>query len=151
MAKKDTPAAKSATASGTGAQAAQSSDGVSGAQGDTSTSGHEAELKANTTDTNGSMLTDVGTGVGDDLRAAIASSMAGVNDDLSGLANGVSVPGLLITARYDGFRRAGRAWSSQPTVVRRDEFTPEQLWQLEDEPCLRVQYMEIKTNMDDDK
>jgi len=151
MAKKDMPAAKSATASGTGAQGVQSLDGVSGAQGDANTSGPEVASKAaDTTGTNGLMSTDAGiSGQPDaDLLAAIASSVAGLPGDLSDQVERVSVPGLQVVAAYDGFRRAGRAWSKQPTVVRQDELTLEQIWQLEDEPCLRVHAVDITPGMD---
>lgn len=153
MTKKDMPAAKSATASGMGAQGVQSLDGANGAQGEASTSGQEAASKAaDTTGTNGSMSTDAGISgkPGADLVAAIASSVAVVPGDLLDQVEGVSVPGLQVVARYDGFRRAGRAWSTQPTVVRQDELTLEQIWQLEDEPCLRVLAVDITPGMDGD-
>lgn len=153
MAKKDMPAAKLAIASGMGAQGVQSLDGVSGAQGDASTSGQEAALKTvDTTGTNGSMLINAGISgqPGTDLVAAIASSVAGLPGDMSDQMERVSVPGLQVIAAYDGFRRAGRAWSQQPTVVRQDELTLEQIWQLEDEPCLRVQAVDITPGMGGD-
>ena len=153
MAKKDTPAAKSATASGMGAQGVQNLDGVNGAQGEANTSGQEAASKAaGTTGTNGSMLIDAGIGgqPGADLVAGIVSSVAGLPGDLSDQVEVVSVPGLQVIAAYDGFRRAGRAWSKQPTVVRQDELTLEQIWQLDDEPLLRVQSVEIAPGMDGD-
>lgn len=153
MTKKDMPAAKSATASGMGAQGVQSLDGVSGAQGEASTSGQEVASKAvDMTGTSGLTSTDAGLSAqsGADLATASVSSVLSLSGDLSDQVERVSVPGLQVVARYDGFRRAGRAWSTQPTVVRRDELTGEQIWQLEDEPCLRVQDVDITPGMDGD-
>ena len=48
------------------------------------------------------------------------------------------VPSLTITSSINGFRRAGRAWSSEPTTVSAAEFTPEQLAQLRAEPRLTI-------------
>jgi hypothetical protein len=47
-------------------------------------------------------------------------------------------PTLTITSSINGFRRAGRAWSSEPTTVSAAEFTPEQLAQLRAEPRLTI-------------
>ncbi len=44
----------------------------------------------------------------------------------------------LITARRDGFRRAGRAWSVAPTRVDVDDFSAEELAALRAEPMLTV-------------
>lgn len=41
---------------------------------------------------------------------------------------------LLVTSRRDGFRRAGRPWSTTPTLVPIDEFTPGQILDLFAEP-----------------
>ena len=51
---------------------------------------------------------------------------------------GPAVTKLRISARHDGFRRAGRAWSKEPTTVSVDEFTEDQLQMLYLEPMLLV-------------
>lgn len=38
-----------------------------------------------------------------------------------------------VTAKVEGFRRAGRAWSTKPTVVSTDDFSKVQLEQLKEE------------------
>ena len=57
--------------------------------------------------------------------------------DLTGFKN-LSGLTLTITSSINGFRRAGRAWSSEPTTVSAAEFTPEQLAQLRTEPRLTI-------------
>ena len=46
---------------------------------------------------------------------------------------------LTITAKQDGFRRAGRAWSKEPTEVDSGEFSKEELEALKHEPMLVVE------------
>lgn len=46
---------------------------------------------------------------------------------------------LKITAIRDGFCRAGRRWSTMPTVVDTAEFTEEQVDALRTEPMLKVE------------
>lgn len=48
------------------------------------------------------------------------------------------MPKLQITSTTDGFRRGGRAWSREPTVVDADELTVEQLEQIRGESRLTV-------------
>ncbi len=45
---------------------------------------------------------------------------------------------LTITARRDGFRRAGRAWSTEPTTVEASDFSEEQITALRSDPMLTV-------------
>lgn len=45
---------------------------------------------------------------------------------------------LIVTAKVEGFRRAGRAWSREPKTVSIDEFTPEQVEALLAESMLDV-------------
>ncbi len=45
---------------------------------------------------------------------------------------------LTVQARVDGFRRAGRAWSAEPTTVQVADFTPEQIAALRSDPALIV-------------
>lgn len=44
-----------------------------------------------------------------------------------------------ITARKDGFRRCGRTWSDKGELVEADDFTPDQMVLLENEPNLIVE------------
>lgn len=54
-----------------------------------------------------------------------------------------STHGLKVTSSQDGFRRAGRAWSTTPTVIALSEFTEEQLAALKDEPMLSVRLVDL--------
>ncbi len=49
-----------------------------------------------------------------------------------------AVRSLIVSARIEGFRRAGRPWSKAPTQVSVDVFSEEQLAALADEPMLQV-------------
>uniref|UniRef100_A0A0S6YZI7 Mu-like prophage FluMu N-terminal domain-containing protein n=1 Tax=Mizugakiibacter sediminis TaxID=1475481 RepID=A0A0S6YZI7_9GAMM len=46
---------------------------------------------------------------------------------------------ITVTAKRDGFRRAGRAWSTAPTTVPADAFDTDQLAALHREPMLVVE------------
>lgn len=58
--------------------------------------------------------------------------------------DGHAVKAIRVVASHDGFRRGGRAWSTSPTTVSVDEFTPEQLAAIETEPLLDVAYVADK-------
>lgn len=45
---------------------------------------------------------------------------------------------LVVAAKKDGFRRAGRVWSAAPTTVAADEFSDAEIEQLLAEPMLVV-------------
>ena len=45
---------------------------------------------------------------------------------------------LTITSRRPGFWRAGRQWTAEPVTVATDDFEPEQIQALRDEPMLIV-------------
>jgi hypothetical protein len=49
-----------------------------------------------------------------------------------------SIYGLEVTSSQAGFRRAGRAWSTTPTVIKLSDFTEVQLRQIAGEPMLTV-------------
>ena len=49
-----------------------------------------------------------------------------------------SAPRIAVTAEVDGFRRGGRAWSRQRTVIAADELTAAQLVAIRAEPLLHV-------------
>jgi hypothetical protein len=50
----------------------------------------------------------------------------------------IGIPGLEVQSKQAGFRRAGRAWSTEPTFVALDDLTEEQFLALEAEPMLIV-------------
>lgn len=52
---------------------------------------------------------------------------------------GAPVAVLRVTAKAEGFRRAGRAWSKTPIELFADELTADELAQLEAEPMLEVE------------
>jgi len=52
-------------------------------------------------------------------------------------------PGLRVTAQKDGFRRAGREWSTAAIDVPVSELSKEQIAQLNGERLLSVQEIEI--------
>ena len=49
-----------------------------------------------------------------------------------------AVTHLVVQAKRDGFRRAGRAWPAEQTIVPIDEFTEDQVRELLAEPQLVV-------------
>ena len=48
---------------------------------------------------------------------------------------------MIVTAKAEGFRRAGRAWSVAPTEVSVDEFSDAELLALAGEPMLDVVFV----------
>lgn len=48
---------------------------------------------------------------------------------------------LVVVARTEGFRRAGRAWSTAPTTVPLDQLTEAAIEALKGEPMLSVIYV----------
>lgn len=52
-----------------------------------------------------------------------------------------AVTHLLVVAKKEGFRRAGRAWSAAETKVAVDEFTDQQILDLAAEPMLDVVFV----------
>lgn len=46
---------------------------------------------------------------------------------------------LRISARREGFRRAGRVWGTSPVEIARDEFTAGQIEALMDDPMLTIE------------
>mgnify|MGYP000930242870 CR=1 FL=1 len=49
---------------------------------------------------------------------------------------------LVISSRAEGFRRAGRGWTREPTRVAYDDLTAEQIEALQAEPMLDVRIVE---------
>lgn len=54
-----------------------------------------------------------------------------------------TVPGLRVTARAEGFRRAGFAWSTAPVDLPVSTFTKAQVEQLKAEPMLTVEEIDL--------
>jgi hypothetical protein len=67
--------------------------------------------------------------------AAVAS---GASADKTSVVSPPSIYGLEVTSRQEGFRRAGRAWSTTPTVIGFSEINEEQALQLKNEPMLSI-------------
>lgn len=57
--------------------------------------------------------------------------------------NTVKVPALSVVSGREGFRRAGRAWGKEATVVKLSELTKEQVAQIKAEALLTVTEVEI--------
>ncbi len=55
----------------------------------------------------------------------------------------IKVPALSITSSRDGFRRAGRSWSKEATVVKLSELSKEQIAHIKGEALLTVTEVEI--------
>jgi len=51
---------------------------------------------------------------------------------------GITAKTLIVTAKAEGFRRAGRPWSTTPETVNVDDFTADQVKALLAEPMLEV-------------
>lgn len=58
-------------------------------------------------------------------------------------ASGEPVKALSVQAKREGFRRAGRAWSKEATVVPLTDLTEAEIEQLRSEPMLTVAEVEI--------
>lgn len=46
---------------------------------------------------------------------------------------------ILVTPPHDGYRRAGRAWTQEPTRVAVDALSAEQLHELQSDPLITIQ------------
>lgn len=55
----------------------------------------------------------------------------------------VKVPALSVVCDREGFRRAGRAWGKEATVVKLSELTKEQIAQIKGEALLTVTEIEV--------
>ena len=53
----------------------------------------------------------------------------------------VEITSLLVTSEVDGFRRAGRAWSSTPTLVLLEDLSETEIDALLGEPLLKVAFV----------
>lgn len=57
--------------------------------------------------------------------------------------NTVKVPALRVVSGRDGFRRAGRAWNKEATVVKLSELSKDQIKQIKSEALLTVTAVEV--------
>jgi len=55
----------------------------------------------------------------------------------------VQVPALSVTSSRDGFRRAGRVWGKEESVVKLSELSDEQIAQIKGEAMLTVTEIEV--------
>jgi len=55
----------------------------------------------------------------------------------------VKVPALSVVSSREGFRRAGRAWGKEATVVKLSELSKEQIKQIKGEALLTVTEIEV--------
>lgn len=64
--------------------------------------------------------------------------------DATNPANTDKVPALRVTAKRDGFRRGGRAWKKEATVVKLSDLNEEQISQIKGETAmLTVEEIEV--------
>lgn len=59
-------------------------------------------------------------------------------------AKTIKVPALSVTSSREGFRRAGRAWSKEATVVKLSDLNEEQIAQIKGEAMLTVAEVEVE-------
>lgn len=75
----------------------------------------------------------------DDTTAAGAETNAPLEEEIKPPVDAAkTVPGIRVTSRVAGFRRAGRAWPVEAVDLTLDEITDEQLVMILDEPKLTV-------------
>ena len=79
-----------------------------------------------------------------------SDAVAGTGESVGNIFAGLfpSTPGLKVTSKQEGFRRAGRAWSTKPTAIALSELSQEQAEQLLAEPMLVVDIVDLA---DDDE
>jgi hypothetical protein len=58
-------------------------------------------------------------------------------------ANTVKVPALSVTSGNEGFRRAGRAWGKEATVVKLSDLTKAEIKAIKEETMLSVKEVEV--------
>lgn len=72
-----------------------------------------------------------------------AAAKAAVEKKADSATNTVKVPALSVVSGREGFRRAGRAWGKEATVVRLSELSKDQIKQIKGEALLTVSEVEI--------
>lgn len=74
----------------------------------------------------------------DKVAAAKAGKGAG------GDGSPIMVSALSVVSKREGFRRGGRAWGANATVVKLSDLTNEQIARIMDEPMLEVEEIEVE-------
>lgn len=72
-----------------------------------------------------------------------AAAKAAVEKKADSATNTVKVPALSVVSGREGFRRAGRAWGKEATVVKLSELSKDQIKQIKGEALLTVSEVEI--------
>ncbi|OON62287.1 hypothetical protein B0920_02070 [Massilia sp. KIM] len=80
-----------------------------------------------------------------------SDAAAGSGESFDKIAAAVfpSTPGLKVTSKQAGFRRAGRAWSTTPIVIALSELTQEQAEALLADPMLVVDLVDLDDDGED--
>jgi hypothetical protein len=98
-------------------------------------SGHELRLDlsklGNRDASSDKSNTDAAAGTGESFGKMLADSFR-------------STAGLKVTSSQAGFRRAGRAWNTTPTVIALSELTGDQVKLLQGEPMLTVELVDLE-------
>ena len=63
--------------------------------------------------------------------------------DATKQTNTDKVPALRVTAKRDGFRRGGRAWKKEATVVKLSDLSKEQISQIKGEALLTAEEIDV--------
>jgi len=107
-----------------------SANDVSSSTSGTSTPDDSRQTHGNSDDSSAASDTDVAAGTGESFDKMLADSFR-------------STRGLKVTSSQDGFRRAGRAWSTTPTVIALSDLTRSDVIALTDEPTLSIHLVDL--------
>lgn len=72
-----------------------------------------------------------------------AAAKAAAEKKADPATNTVKVPALSVVSGREGFRRAGRAWGKEATVIKLSELSKEQIKQIKGEALLTVSEVEV--------
>lgn len=72
-----------------------------------------------------------------------AAAKAAAEKKADPATNTVKVPALSVVSGREGFRRAGRAWGKEATVVKLSELSKDQIKQIKGEALLTVSEVEV--------
>lgn len=74
--------------------------------------------------------------------APIAEGVTDTETVVADQADRAPLAVLIVTPHADGYRRAGRAWTIEPTRVARDALSEEQIKALQDDPLIDLQVVD---------